>query len=211
MYLKFFKRWVDFIGSLIGIILFSGLYVIIAIAVKLTSKGPILFLQPRVGKNGKVFKIIKFRTMVVGAETIGEGIHVKEKDPRITKVGNLLRKTHLDEITQLFNVLIGDMSLVGPRPPVTYYPYPGIDKYPEWAKMRFEVRPGITGLAQVEVGNYVPWDERFLWDNKYISEISFFNDIIVILKTILSLLKGMDAYGDKPAVIKKLDIGNKEV
>src|SRR5690554_1181168 len=120
------KRLMDIFGSLIGIILLLPVLIIVALAIKIDSKGPVFFRQERLGKNGKVFKIIKFRTMVVNAEKIGDGLTVKEdSDTRITKVGKFLRKFSIDELPQLFNVFLGNMSIVGPRPPVTYFPYEG--------------------------------------------------------------------------------------
>jgi len=162
------KRFVDILGSFIGIIILSPLFILVAICIKVTSEGPVFFKQKRLGKDGKVFDIIKFRTMIVNAEKIGDGLTVKsEDDPRITKVGKLLRKTSLDELPQLINVLKGDMSLVGPRPPATYSPYDGYENYPEWAKRRFDMRPGMTGLAQITVRNSVVWDKRIVIDNIY--------------------------------------------
>ena len=151
----FLKRCFEFVGSLIGVFFLSPFFIIIAILIKVTSKGPVFFVQERLGKDGKVFKIIKFRTMVVNAEYLGDGLRVKEgSDPRITKVGRMLRKMSLDELPQLFNVLNGSMGWVGPWPPVTYYPYAGYLAYPESrAKKQFQVCPGITGLAQVRVRN----------------------------------------------------------
>lgn len=145
MYEKYIKRFLDLVLSLMALIILMPLMVIIAIAIKLDSKGPVFFLQERLGKNGKVFKIIKFRTMIIGAEKKGLRISGKN-DSRITKVGNLLRNTSLDEIPQLINIIKGEMSLVGPRPPVTYFPYK-YDKYSNVQKKRFEVRPGITRIS----------------------------------------------------------------
>ena len=145
MYVKYIKRFLDLVLSLMALIILMPLMVIIAIAIKLDSKGPVFFLQERLGKNGKVFKIIKFRTMIIGAEKKGLRISGKN-DSRITKVGNLLRNTSLDEIPQLINIIKGEMSLVGPRPPVTYFPYK-YDKYSNVQKKRFEVRPGITRIS----------------------------------------------------------------
>lgn len=127
------KRLIDFFGSFIGVIIISPILIIIALLIKFTSKGPVFFKQERLGKDGKTFKILKFRTMVVNAEKIGDGLTVKsENDNRITKIGKFLRATSLDELPQLFNVILGQMSLVGPRPPVTYYPYDGYKNYPDW-------------------------------------------------------------------------------
>ncbi|HFL3828496.1 TPA: sugar transferase [Clostridioides difficile] len=189
------KRLIDLFGSLIGLIILSPFLLIIALGIKLTSKGPILFKQERLGKNGKVFKILKFRTMVVNAENIGDGLTVKsELDNRITKVGRILRKTSLDELPQLLNVLVGEMSLVGPRPPVTYHPYDGYGNYPDWAKKRFSMRPGITGLAQVTVRNSVTWDERIVVDNEYIVRFNILFDIRILFRTFGRIFKSENIY-----------------
>ena len=189
------KRLIDICGSLFGLVILSPLFIIIAISIKLTSEGPVIFKQERLGKNGRVFKIYKFRTMVVNAENIGDGLTVKsESDSRITKVGRILRKTSLDELPQLFNVLVGHMSLVGPRPPVTYHPYDGYNSYPNWAKKRFNMRPGITGLAQLTVRNSVTWDERIKVDNEYIDKFNIWLDIKILFMTIVKILNSESIY-----------------
>lgn len=193
----FIKRLMDFFGSLVGIIIISPILIIIAIAIKLTSEGPVFFKQDRLGKDGKAFKIIKFRTMVVNAEHIGDGLIVtSESDNRITKVGKFLRKTSLDELPQLFNVLVGQMSLVGPRPPVTYHPYDGYENYPEWAKKRFIMRPGVTGLTQVTVRNSVEWNDRIVVDNKYIDSFNIWLDIKILFNTFFKVSKPENIYLD---------------
>lgn len=189
------KRLIDICGSIVGIIIFSPLMIIIAILIKLTSKGPVIFKQERLGKDGKVFKIYKFRTMVVNAENIGDGISIKnESDSRITKIGRILRKTSLDELPQLYNVLVGHMSLVGPRPPVTYHPYNGYDNYPDWAKKRFKMKPGVTGLAQITVRNSATWDERIKIDNEYIDKFYILLDIKILFMTIVKIFKRENIY-----------------
>lgn len=189
------KRIIDIFGSLIGLIIISPILILIAISIKLTSKGPVFFRQERLGKNGKVFKILKFRTMVVNAEKIGDGLAVKnENDNRITRMGKFLRATSLDELPQLWNVLIGQMSLVGPRPPATYFPYDGYNNYPDWAKKRFLMRPGITGLAQVIFRNSVSWDERIITDNKYIDTFSIWLDVKILFATIFKVVKAENVY-----------------
>lgn len=194
----FIKRLIDLFGSLIGSIIISPILIIIALLIKLTSKGPVFFKQERLGKDGKTFKILKFRTMVINAENIGDGLSVKsENDNRITKIGKLLRATSLDELPQLFNVILGQMSLVGPRPPVTYFPYDGYSNYPEWAKKRFTMRPGVTGLTQVTVRNSVSWDERIKVDNEYIDSFNIWFDIKLLFRTVARIFKSENIYMDK--------------
>lgn len=189
------KRLIDLVGSVFGIILLTPLFVIISILIKLDSKGSILFKQKRLGKYGEPFYILKFRTMIENAENIGDGLTVKnESDSRITKMGHFLRKTSLDELPQLFNVLIGNMSLVGPRPPVTYFPYDGYENYPEWAKERFTMKPGITGLAQTTVRNSVSWEERMKIDIQYVKQFSVLYDIQLVFSTILRVIKPSNIY-----------------
>ncbi|WP_320055304.1 sugar transferase [Anaerosalibacter bizertensis] len=205
----FLKRLMDLLGSLIGLIILSPFLLIIAFAIKLTSKGPVLFKQERLGRNGEIFKILKFRTMVVNAENIGDGLTVKsELDNRITKVGRILRKTSLDELPQLLNVLVGEMSLVGPRPPVTYHPYNGYENYPAWAKKRFSMKPGITGLAQVTVRNSVTWDERIKVDNQYIDRFNILFDIKILFKTLIKIFKPESIYLKNSQKDKESTISN---
>jgi len=189
------KRLIDFFGSLIGTIIISPILIIIALLIKFTSEGPVLFKQERLGKDGKVFEIFKFRTMIVNAEKIGDGLSVKtEDDNRITKIGKFLRATSLDELPQLLNVILGQMSLVGPRPPVTYYPYDGYNSYPNWAKLRFSMKPGVTGLTQVTVRNSVSWDERIKVDLKYVESFNIWFDIKILVDTFLRIFKSDNIY-----------------
>ena len=190
----FLKRLLDLFGSLIGIIILSPMLIIIAIAIKLTSKGSVFFSQERLGKNGKVFKILKFRTMVVDAEKLGDGLFIKtEEDIRITKIGKLLRATSLDELPQLLNVLMGEMSLVGPRPPVPYHPYK-YEEYNEFQRIRFDMKPGMTGLTQVTVRNSVPWDERIPIDIEYVENFNVWFDIKILFKTVKKIFKKESIY-----------------
>ena len=184
------KRMLDILVSLISIILISPILLTILLLVKCTSKGPVLFKQERLGLHGESFQILKFRTMVVNAEHMGTGVYINEKsDPRITKIGKILRKSSLDELPQLFNILKGDMSLVGPRPPVTYHPYDGYQNYPQWAKKRFELLTGLTGLEQVELKSDATWDERITVDVRYVENFSVRMDILILLRTVIAVFK----------------------
>lgn len=184
------KRMVDVVGSAVGLVVLSPVLLAVAAAVKTSSPGPIFFLQERIGRDGKTFKICKFRTMEVGAEGRGEGVCVSEReDPRITPVGRFLRATSLDELPQLANVLVGHMSLVGPRPPVTYHPYDGYESYPDWAKKRFSMRPGMTGLVQVEARAEASWDERIRIDNRYVDGFSLLLDTRILMATVRAVVR----------------------
>ncbi|MBQ6625178.1 MAG: sugar transferase [Clostridia bacterium] len=192
----FIKRTFDIIIGSVALVILSPIFLIIAVLIKLTSEGPVFFLQERIGLHGRVFRIIKFRTMIVNAEHIGEGIRVSsENDSRITKVGRFLRATSLDELPQLLNVIAGSMSICGPRPPVTYVPYEGYDNYPDEAKKRFEMRPGITGLAQATVRNSATWSERIIIDLQYVKNYNLWLDIKVIALTIIRVFKSEAIYG----------------
>ena len=194
------KRVFDIILSLIGIIILLPIYLIIAIAIKLDSKGPVLFKQVRVGKNRKDFVIYKFRTMVVSAESKRElqidpsnmdnFVFQSKSDNRVTKVGSFLRNTSLDEIPQLFNVLFGDMSLVGPRPEI-----PDVVKYyPENYYQRLLVLPGITGLAQVSGRGEIELGKTIYYDLTYISKFSIWNDIKILFTTVFKVFKRDGAF-----------------
>lgn len=183
--MKVIKRLFDILASFVALIVLSPILVFFAIWIKIDSKGPVFFKQERLGYKGQVFTINKFRTMIVNAENTGDGIFVKSgDDPRITKLGKFMRKFSIDELPQLINVLVGDMSLVGPRPPVTYTPYKGYHSYPDWAKKRFEMKPGVTGLAQVRYRNSRSWDERIKVDNEYIDKFSLGLDLKILFKTV---------------------------
>jgi lipopolysaccharide/colanic/teichoic acid biosynthesis glycosyltransferase len=186
--------------SVLGIILLIPLFLIIILAVKLESKGPAIFKQARIGKDGKDFIIYKFRTMVVGAEkkrsldidiqNLDKFVFQSKNDNRITKIGNFLRKSSLDEIPQLINVLIGNMSLVGPRPEI-----PDIVKlYPEEYKQRLLVPPGITGLAQVSGRGEIELGKTIYYDLKYIENFSVWYDIKIIFRTFVNVITKEGAY-----------------
>ncbi len=191
------KRCIDIIGSILGLIILSPLLIVVSVLIKITAPGPIFFRQERLGYKVNVFKIIKFRTMVVNAEYMGSGLKVKDdSDDRITKIGHILRKTSFDEFPQLFNVLKGDMSLVGPRPPVTYHPYKGYEGYQERAKKRFDMRPGMTGLAQAKVRNSATWDERIVYDVEYVEKFNVFFDISILIQTVFTVLNSKNIYAN---------------
>ncbi len=188
----FVKRLIDVVLSLFLLLLLWPLFVLVALLIKLDSKGPVLFVQERVGKDGKLFKILKFRTMEVGAEKKGLGYEVVEDDPRITRVGKFLRRWSIDEFPQLINVLKGDMSLVGPRPTLKYQ----VDQYDSFQKRRLEVKPGMTGLATVKGRNLLSWNERIKYDVWYIDNYSLWLDFKIMLETIGVVLGGEGVYTD---------------
>ncbi len=182
-YKNYGKRTIDFVISLIVLLLIWPLLVIIAIIVKLDSKGPAIFVQERLTLGGRVFKMYKFRTMIVNAEKQGTGAYSFGNDPRITKVGNILRKLSLDELLQLINILEGDMAFIGPRPILTYHPCKYED-YTEEEKTVFTVRPGISGWAQVNGRNSVDWEERFKLNEWYVQHVTLWLDIKIVFMTI---------------------------
>jgi exopolysaccharide biosynthesis polyprenyl glycosylphosphotransferase len=185
------KRFFDIVLSLFVIICFSWLYLILSILVKCTSKGPIIFKQERIGKNGKKFYIYKFRTMYVDAEKNGPALS-SENDPRVTKFGRFLRKTRLDELPQFFNVLKGEMSIVGPRPEREYYIQQIIQKAPHY-KLLHKIKPGITSWGQVKYGyaeNVDQMVERMKYDILYLKNMSVLLDLKILIHTILVVIQG---------------------
>ena len=178
----FIKRAFDITVSLIMIILLTVIPVLIVvpIVIKLTSKGPAVFKQERVGRNGKVFKIYKFRTMRIPEDALDENGEPLPPKKRITKVGKFLRKTSLDELMQLFNVLNGTMSIIGPRPTLPKQ----VEKYTDYHKRRHEMRPGVTGWAQVNGRNNINWSQKIELDIEYIDNFSLWMDIKILFKTV---------------------------
>lgn len=183
----FIKRAFDLIVSLILVVILTVIpvLIVIPIVIRLTSKGPAVFTQDRMGKDGKVFKIYKFRTMLIPEESYDKDGNMLEPKQRITKVGSFLRKTSLDELMQLFNVVNGTMSFVGPRPTLPYQS----ERYNERQKRRHEMRPGITGWAQVNGRNELTWTEKLEYDVEYIEKFSLGFDIKVMFKTVFVVLK----------------------
>lgn len=191
MYRHFFKRLIDIIISSIGLICASWLMLIVAICIKIESPGEIIFKQQRIGKNGKVFNIYKFRSMCKGAEKTGSGVYSDKNDSRVTKVGKILRATSIDEIPQLVNILKGDMSLIGPRPPLTYHPWP-YEEYSEHQKKMFNVRPGVTGWAQVHGRKQVEWHKRIELNVWYVENESFLLDLKILFMTVFKVFTNAD-------------------
>jgi lipopolysaccharide/colanic/teichoic acid biosynthesis glycosyltransferase len=169
-----------------GLALATPLLAAAAVAVKLGDGGPVLFRQTRVGKDGRDFELLKLRTMVVGAEKEGAGYAVNVGDSRITRVGAFLRRTSLDELPQLWNVVRGDMSVIGPRPTLRYQ----VEKYTERQRRRLEVLPGITGWAQIHGRASLSWDERIELDVWYVEHRSALTDVLILLRTPLALFGG---------------------
>lgn len=193
------KRFGDIILSAIALIICLPIFLIISILIKLDSKGPVFFKQKRLGKQGKVFKIYKFRSMIPGAEKTGSGLFNYNGDSRVTKMGRFLRDTSLDELPQFLNVLKGDMSFVGPRPSVTYE-LGDYNTLNQRYKKRFEVVPGITGLAQVNGRNDISWDDKVNYDNQYIDEFKqkgVILDVLIICRTIKKIFTKQDIYETK--------------
>lgn len=182
MYKNYFKRILDFVAALIGLIVLSPFFVIITVCLFFANQGKPFFFQLRPGKNGEIFKIVKFKTMNDKKDANGNLLPDAE---RLTRIGAFVRKTSLDEIPQLINVIKGDMSLIGPRPLLVHY----LHLYSDFQNRRHEVKPGITGWAQVNGRNAISWDKKFELDVWYVDHISFLLDIKILLKTILKVIK----------------------
>ena len=180
------NRAVDAAGAAAGLVLASPVLAAAAVAIKLEDGGPILYRQRRVGRHGGEFELLKLRTMTVGAEQTGAGYAVDADDPRITRVGRVLRRLSLDELPQLWNVLRGEMSLIGPRPTLAYQ----VERYTPRQRRRLEVKPGLTGWAQVHGRAALPWEERIELDVWYVEHRSPWIDLQILLRTPLALFRG---------------------
>ncbi len=189
-YLKL-KRVCDCSIAALVTVALSPVLLIVAVAIKLESKGPVIFKQERLGYKGKPFKIYKFRSMCVNAENQGSGVYSFKGDKRVTKVGRILRATSIDELPQLINILKGEMALIGPRPALTYHPWP-FEQYTEHQKKMFDVLPGITGWAQVNGRKEVPWPERIELNVEYAEKVSFSMDAKIFFMTIFKVLANKD-------------------
>lgn len=193
------KRIFDIVSSGVCIILLTPVWIGVSIAIKKDSDGPIFFKQGRRTKDGKVFQMLKFRSMVVNAENMGAGLFNYENDPRVTKVGRKLRDSSIDELPQLFNIFKGDMSVVGPRPCVTYE-LGDFDTLNKKYKKRFQVKAGLTGLAQVKGRNDISWDDKVTYDNEYVDLFGKWGiliDIKIFFETIIKVFHREDIYENK--------------
>lgn len=193
MYKKFLKQVIDFFLALFAAILLIPVFLVVFIAIKLESKGPAVFKQARLGKNGHVFTVYKFRSMVSDQSQIKKNNTVYESDPRITKVGAFVRKTSLDELPQVFNILKGEMSFIGPRPPVPHFPKKYSD-YNDFEKQRFTVKPGISGLAQIRCREIHDWDINIPIDVEYVNNYSFTYDAKLFIASFMTFFKHDNIY-----------------
>lgn len=195
----FLKRLFDIVSSLVAIILLTPLWITVSVLIKCDSKGPVFFRQGRRTKDGRVFEMLKFRSMVVDAEKQGAGLFNYKDDPRVTKMGRFLRDSSIDELPQLFNILKGDMSVVGPRPCVTYE-LGDFDTLNKRYKKRFEMKAGLTGYAQVKGRNDISWDDKVGFDNEYIDLYSKYGvliDIKILFESVLKVFKKENIYENK--------------
>lgn len=217
MYRHVFKRLIDLLLSTLGIVILALPMLIIAIIIRIDSPGPAIFKQKRVGKGGKVYTMYKFRSMCVGAEQQEGGVFCTKGDKRVTKFGNFIRKTSIDELPQLFNIFVGHMSIIGPRPVLTYYPY-NWEEYTEEQLVRFNVRPGVTGWAAVHGRKTNTVEARFAYDNYYVEHLSLWLDIKIFFMTVKAVFTNEGNEDNGAAEVKREDAsvasipteGNKE-
>ena len=191
IYKNHIKRKLDILIGSFVLLLFWPVMLITAVAIKLDSPGPVIFRQERLGYKGKVFHMYKFRSMKVNSEHTGSGVYSDKNDSRVTRVGRIIRATSIDELPQAVNMVLGDMSLVGPRPPLTYHPWP-LEEYTPEQRHMCDVRPGITGWAQIHGRKDVEWHKRIRLNNWYVDHCSFRLDVIIFFRTILKVLSNAD-------------------
>lgn len=201
------KRFLDVTASFLGLVLLSPLMLAVSILIKIDSRGPVIFRQKRIGRNGKVFEIYKFRSMCVGAEKTGSDVYSGKGDARVTRIGKILRATSIDELPQLLNILKGEMSFVGPRPPLTYHPWK-YEEYTDFQKRMFEVRPGITGWAQVNGRKDVEWHKRIELNVWYVDHMSLLLDIKIMFMTAFKVLTNADNENSGATVNKSTEPSN---
>ena len=197
MYMRysFWKRLFDIVLSAFALVILSPVLLLTWIAIRLESPGPAVFRQQRLGRYGKEFTFLKFRSMRVNSEHTGSGVYSEAGDPRVTKVGKFIRATSIDELPQLWNILRGDMSIVGPRPPLTYHPWP-IEEYDSEQLHMFDVRPGLTGWAQVNGRKAVEWHKRIEMNVWYTRNYSLWLDIKILFMTVFKVLSNADNVND---------------
>ena len=191
MYKHFVKRALDIALALILLVFLLPILLVTALCIKIDSNGPAVFKQERLGLHGKVFSIYKFRTMCINAEHTGSGVYSGKNDSRVTRVGRILRATSIDELPQLLNILKGEMSFIGPRPPLTYHPW-DISEYTQEQLRMFEVRPGITGWAQVNGRKGVYWPKRIELNVWYVDHLSLLLDLKILVMTVFKVLSNAD-------------------
>lgn len=203
VYERFIKRPIDFICALLALIVFGWLYIIVAILVRVKLGSPVLFKQARPGKNEKIFNLYKFRTMTNETDENGK---LLPDDVRLTKFGRFLRKTSLDELPEAINILKGDMSVVGPRPLLVEY----LERYNEEQKRRHEVRPGLSGYAQVHGRNAVSWEDKFKMDVHYVDNITFIGDVKIIFDTVLKAFVKQEGINSQTSATMEVFNGTQE-
>ena len=191
IYKNHIKRKLDILIGSVVLLLFWPVMLITAVAIKLDSPGPVIFRQERLGYKGKVFHMYKFRSMKVNSEHTGSGVYSDKNDSRVTRIGHIIRATSIDELPQAVNIVMGDMSLIGPRPPLTYHPWP-LEEYTPEQRHMFDVRPGITGWAQIHGRKDVEWHKRIRLNNWYVNHCSFRLDVIILFRTIFKVLSNAD-------------------
>jgi len=195
------KQLFDSVLSFFLVILLLPLFLLISVLIKLDSRGPVFFVQERIGKAHRPFQIYKFRTMIPNAIHMGTGIYTDEKDPRITRIGRFLRNTSLDELPQLLNILRMDMSFIGPRPTIQEQ----VLQYDAFQRKRLQMKPGITGLAQVNGRNSISWPERIKFDVQYVENWTAGLDLKILFRTVAVILKREGLYGEKENFVIRRD------
>ena len=201
MYKKIVKRLLDIFMSAIILIICSLFMLVVMLLIKIDSPGPAVFKQERLGKNGRTFTMYKFRSMKQNSEHTGSGVYSGKGDTRVTKLGKILRATSIDELPQLVNIIKGDMSFIGPRPPLTYHPWKW-EEYTDEQKRMFEVRPGLTGWAQVHGRKNLEWNERIRLNVWYVDNVSFWLDVKILFLTIGKVFSSADNQNTGETVVR---------